>query len=331
MQLYFVSWRMEMNSGTTSTSLAGRRCILLGGGGFIGTNLCKILVSKGAEVIIVAPQVLSEEALSGATWIQALLDEVEKYQNAICDGDYVFHLVSTTVPATSNYSPVTDISNNVLPTLKLLEILSQRRIAKLVFLSSGGTVYGNSVPIPTPEDAPTDPICSYGIHKLTIEKYLAMYRLLKGLDSVVLRVSNPFGPYQTGHGQGVIAAIIRKALNGETIAIWGDGSVVRDYIFVSDVVDAIIRAAVIKNAEPPKPFNIGSGEGRSIQQVIEAVEDIHRRPLKVTYELGRPTDVPVSILDIKRARECLNWFPAKEWDEAVAETYEWVSRFNRCN
>lgn len=318
-----------MTSRKKFYGLAGRRCILIGGGGFIGINLCKMLVSNGVEVIIVSPHVLDEGALAGATWIRAMLIETNKYIDSIQEGDYVIHMASTTVPATSNVNPIADISHNVLPTLKLLEILSQKRIARLVFLSSGGTVYGKSVLIPTTEDAPTDPICSYGIHKLTIEKYLSMFRILKGFDSVVLRISNPFGPYQTGNGQGVIAVIISKALKGETITIWGDGSIVRDYIFVSDVAEAIFRAAVIDNAEVPKLFNIGSGEGRSIQQILETVQSIHDRPLKVTFDLGRATDVPVSILDIKRARQYLNWHPEKEWNEAMVETYEWVSCFNK--
>jgi UDP-glucose 4-epimerase len=314
---------------TLDKSLAGKRCILLGGGGFIGTNLCQRLVNIGADVIIVSPQVISEEALSGSTWIRATLDETDKYEATIRAGDYVFHMVSTTVPATSNANPIADISNNVLPTLKLLEILHKKQIAKLVFLSSGGTVYGKNVPIPTPEGAPTEPMCSYGIHKLTIEKYLSLYKLLHGLDSVVLRVANPFGPWQVGGAQGVVATIIRKSLRGETIVVWGDGSVVRDYIFVSDVIEAILRAAVLDNAEAPRLYNVGSGEGRSIQQILDSVQAIHRESLNVIFEAGRAMDVPVSILDIGQAEQYLNWKPQVEWGKSVAETYAWSARYNQ--
>lgn len=309
--------------------LAGKRCILLGGGGFIGTNLCQRLVSLGAEVVIVSPQVMSEEALAGSTWIRATLDETDKYQANIQEGDFVFHLVSTTVPSTSNADPVADISNNVLSTLKLLEILRQRQPTKLVFLSSGGTVYGHDVPIPTPEDAPTEPMCSYGIHKLAIEKYLALYKLLHGIESVVLRVANPFGPYQAGGAQGVVATIIRKAILNQPITIWGDGSVVRDYIFVSDLTEAILRAAVLDIVEAPKLYNVGSGEGRSIRQILDTVQAFHDKPLNVTFEAGRATDVPVSILDIGRAEKYLNWSPRKAWVDAIAESYQWQVRGNQ--
>lgn len=313
-----------MTSGALTKDFAGRRCILLGGGGFIGTNLCQRLVSIGAEVVIVSPQAVAEDALAGATWIRATLDQTDSYETSIRRGDFVFHMVSTTVPATSNANPIADISNNVLPTLKLLEILRQRQIARLVYLSSGGTVYGKDVPIPTPEDAPTEPMCSYGIHKLTIEKYLALYTLLHGLDSVVLRVANPFGPYQAGAAQGVVAAIIRKALRGEPIAIWGDGSIVRDYIYVSDLIEAILSSALFESAEAPRLYNIGSGEGRSIRQILDTVQTIHGKALKVIYEAGRAADVPISILDNTRARAFLGWEARKSWDCAVLETYEWM-------
>lgn len=304
--------------------MGGQRCVLLGGGGFIGTNLCRRLVAEGAEVIIVSPRVISEDAIRGAVWVRAILEETDKVGLHIRQGDHVFHLVSTTVPATSNENILADVATNLLPTLKLLDVLRHKQIAKLVFLSSGGTVYGKNVPIPTPEEATNEPLCAYGIHKLTIEKYLALYKHLHGLDSVSLRVANPFGPYQIGAAQGVVAAIIRNAILNQPITIWGDGSVVRDYIYVADLVDAIIRSALLDNANIPSLYNIGSGMGRSIKDILYTVQAIHEKPLEVIYDKGRAADVPVSILDITRARDYLNWKPQKHWEDAVAETYNWV-------
>lgn len=328
--MYSAAWGDELfKVSDMNKNMVGKRCILLGGGGFIGTNLCRKLIAEGAEVIVVSPQVIEEEALMGAVWVRATLDDMDKIEACIQTGDYVFHMVSTSVPGSSNENIFADVASNVLPTLKLLEVLRYKDIAKLVFLSSGGTVYGKDVPIPTPETAANEPLCSYGIHKLTIEKYLALYQLLHGLDSVVLRVANPFGPYQTGAAQGVVAAIIRKALCGEPIVIWGDGNVVRDYIYVDDLVEAIQNAALFESAEAPRLFNIGSGEGRSIKDILATVQAIHGKPLEVVFEAGRMTDVPVSILDIKRARKHLNWMPNKVWEEAIAEAYEWQARSNQ--
>lgn len=306
--------------------MAGQRCILLGGGGFIGTNLCRRLIAEGAEVIVVSPQVIMEDALVGATWARTTLEDTDRISGHIQPGDFVFHMVSTTVPATSNENVLADVATNVLPTLRLLEVLRHKQVARLVFLSSGGTVYGKNVPIPTPEDAANEPLCSYGIHKLAIEKYLALYKHLHSLDSITLRVANPFGPYQIGGAQGVVATIIRKAIMQQPITIWGDGSVVRDYIYVTDLVEAIIQTALLADAGAPSIYNIGSGEGRSILDILNTVQAIHDNPLDVVYEKGRAADVPVSILDISRAKTYLNWTTKKNWEDAIAETYQWVAQ-----
>lgn len=311
----------ELND--TIKNIAGKRCILLGGGGFIGTNLCQRLIAEGANVIVLSPRVISEAALMGAEWVRVALDETDKIEAHIQSGDYIFHMVSTTVPASSNENILADVSSNLLSTIKLLEMLRHKQIAKLVFLSSGGTVYGKNVPIPTPENAANEPLCSYGIHKLAIEKYLALYQHLHGIDSIALRVANPFGPYQMGGAQGVVATIIGKAIARQPITIWGDGSVVRDYIYVGDLVEAIIHAALFNHSNAPSLYNIGSGVGKSIREILDTVQTIYAKTLDVVYEKGRAADVPVSILDITSAKNHLNWQPQKSWEAAIAETIEW--------
>jgi UDP-glucose 4-epimerase len=317
-----------MNNNGGCKDLAHSRCIVLGGGGFIGTNLCERLIALGSEVVLISPALLDPQAVRGAQWIRATLDETHRFEQAIRPGDLVFHLVSTTVPASSNADPCADIADNLLPTLKLLDTLRGREVRKLVFLSSGGTVYGRNVPTPTSEEAANDPLCSYGIQKLAIEKYLALYRHLHGVESVTLRVSNPFGPYQLGGSQGVIGTFMRKALLGEPISIWGDGSVVRDYIFIADLVDAILRAALVSDREAPCLYNVGSGEGRSLRDIVAAVERVHGRPLAVRYEPSRSSDVPLSILDISRAQRHLGWKPGTAWNDALEKTYSWLLQRN---
>lgn len=311
---------MDIDAGLSE--FAGRRCVVVGGGGFIGTNLCHRLLSLGAEVVLVSPALVDPEPVREATWIRAMLHETETYGNEIRPGDFVFHLVSTTAPASSNLDPAADVAQNVLPTLKLLDHVRDRGVRKLVFLSSGGTVYGPAVATPTTEAQPNDPVCSYGIHKLAIEKYLALYRHLHGLEAVSLRVSNPFGPYQLGGAQGLIATVIRKALRRETITIWGDGSVIRDYIYVEDLVAAILRAS-LTDRKAPTLFNVGSGQGRSIREILDAVQRLHDEPLDIVFEPARATDVPVSVLDISRARQYMHWEPTTGWEPALEKTYQW--------
>lgn len=316
---------MKLNNTYEKTKcLKGRRCLLLGGGGFIGTNLCRQLVAEGAEVTVISPHVIAEQALLGATWVRATLEDLDLIEPLIRQDDYIFHMVSTTVPASSNENVVADITSNILPTLRLLDTLVQKQIARMVFLSSGGTIYGRNAPIPTPENAANEPLCSYGIHKLTIEKYLALYRYLHEIDAVALRVANPFGPYQIGLAQGVVAAIIRKAISNQPITIWGDGRIVRDYIYVSDLTQAIVRAALIDDPEAPRVYNVGSGVGRSIREILETVQAIHGKALDIVNTEERAVDLAVSILDISQARVHLGWIPQTPWETAITKTYDWV-------
>ena len=174
----------------------------------------------------------------------------------------------------------------------------------------------------TPETAPTEPITAYGISKLTIEKYLALYEHLHGLDYRVLRVANPFGPYQIPmKNQGIIATLVSHALRHERIEIWGDGSVVRDYIFVGDVIDAMETAAADRG--DGRIFNIGTGQGRSLREIIASIEAQLGRELDISWKPGRPIDVPASVMAIERARDVLGWTPKTPFEKGLEQTIAW--------
>jgi UDP-glucose 4-epimerase len=308
--------------------IANHRWVIIGAGGFIGSNLCRRLVQEGADVIAFGRNINFPEALNGCKWVKGSYLDQTALATALDGADVVVHTLSTVTPAKSNQSPMADIEENLLGTLKLMDLCRAKDVNRLIFLSSGGTVYGSKVPIPTPEDAANDPICSYGVVKLAIEKYLAIQRDQGTLDSVVLRIANPFGPYQLAHGQGVIAAIIERILNNQPAEIWGDGSVTRDYIFIEDVVDAIIAAAQLNDPQAPRLFNIGSGVGRSLQEVIDSIAKIHGH-MDINRLPGRAVDVPVSILDIQRAERFLGWYPHTEWMDGLRATYGWLQQIHR--
>jgi UDP-glucose 4-epimerase len=151
-----------------------------------------------------------------------------------------------------------------------------------------------------------------------------MYHQLYGLDYAVLRLSNPYGerqnPYQP---QGAIAVFLRKALNDKPIEIWGDGTVVRDYVYVGDVAEAFVRA--LERSTAPKVFNIGSGEGRSLNEIIQIISTIHGRPLTVNYQPPRKIDVPVNVLDISLARTHLNWQPKTPLHVGIHHFYNYLN------
>jgi len=170
-----------------------------------------------------------------------------------------------------------------------------------------------------------EPITAYGISKLAIEKYLALYGHLHRLDYRVLRVTNPFGPFQIPiKNQGLIAALVSRAIRNEAIEIWGDGSVIRDFIFVDDVVDALIAAA--NDRSDVRLFNIGSGQGRSVSEVISSIELCLDTKLAIDWKPARPVDLPVSITAVDRAKDILGWMPTTSFQAGLEKTIEWWQR-----
>lgn len=296
--------------------------IVLGGGGFMGVNLCRRLVAAGGRVRAFGRRCLFPQALAGVDWYQGDFSDAAALAAAIESYDVVFHLVHATTPHSANLDMAADLQQNVVSSIALLDISRDLGVKRIVFVSSGGVVYGRAKRIPTPEDAPTEPITAYGISKLAIEKYLALYEHLHGLDFRVLRVTNPFGPFQVAtKNQGIVAALIGHALADEPAEIWGDGSVVRDYIFVDDVVDALEAAATDRSAM--RVFNIGSGCGRSLREIIAAIEAQLGRKLDIGWKPGRPIDVPTSILSIERAKSVLGWTPKTPFEQGLEQTIAW--------
>jgi UDP-glucose 4-epimerase len=297
-------------------------CIVLGGGGFIGTNLCRRLVSAGHRVRAFGRRCQFPGELRGAEWYQGDFTDATALAAALETFDVVFHLVHSTTPQSANLDMAGDVAGNVVSSLALFDLCRKLKVRRLVFVSSGGTVYGLPSTIPTPETAPTDPIGSYGVSKLAIEKYLAVYERLHGLDYRILRVTNPYGPFQVPiKNQGLIAAIVSKALRGETNEIWGDGSVIRDYIFIDDVVEALVAAA--SDRSEGRIFNIGSGQSRSVREAIAAIERALGKKLDINWKQGRAADVPASVVAIERARDLMGWAPKTSLEAGLAETIQW--------
>jgi len=286
-------------------------CVVLGGSGFLGQRLCRSLVAEGFRVRSVSrsgfPKSQPEPWFSDVEWIAAPIG-TELSVMALQNADFVFHLASTTLPSTSNTNMVYDLESNVVATVRILEAAASKRIQRIVFVSSGGTVYGIARQIPIPESHPADPICSYGIHKLTIEKYLQLFRSMNGLDSIILRVANIYGEFQDcGRPLGAIAHFTNRAVNGIPIEIWGDGRITRDYIHVDDVVNALSKAVSYKG--PERLFNIGSGRGVSLNQLVELLQQRLSKPVTVNYQSPRSYDVLENVLDISAARRELSWTP----------------------
>ena len=307
-------------------SVADVSCLVLGAGGFIGSHLCHTLVAADARVHGFGHLPAYPDSLPGIRFTPGSLTDVAALADALRGVEIVFHLIGSTLPDASNKDPAADVQLNTVASIRMMELCRKAGIRRIVFASSGGTVYGIPGSLPIPEDAPTNPISSYGINKLTIEKYLQLYTRLGGPRAVSLRIANPFGPGQSPlRGQGLIPAIMHKVLLGKPIEIWGDGSVIRDYVFVTDVTDALVAAALYEGCEPV--LNIGSGIGRSILDVLGSIcETLEWPSPQVVFRSGRQADVPANVLDISLAARALSWRPQTEWPKGLLKTATWIAR-----
>ena len=297
-----------------------KKCLVLGGAGFLGKHLVEELLSVGYFVRVydrsdTYPQ-LKENKQDLIEYVSGDFLRGENFSLALKDIDVVYHLISTSLPKESNNNPALDVESNVIPTIRFLDYALKAGVKKIIFFSSGGTVYGEPHILPIPETHITRPLCAYGAHKITIEIYLDLYFRLYGLDYQIMRIANPFGGYQDPlSSQGVIPVFMQKILKGQEIDIWGDGKVVRDYIHVDDLNAAAL--CLISYIGPEKIFNIGSGNGQSLIEIIELLEIVVGKKAKVKHSPYRLMDVSQNVLDIRKAGFELNWKPTVAIEEGL--------------
>jgi len=205
----------------------------------------------------------------------------------------------------------------------MLNAMVANKVQKIIFISSGGTVYGIPKYLPIDEQHPTDPLVSYGITKLMIEKYLRMFESLHGIQSIALRVANPYGERQRIEtAQGAVGVFLHHALKDIPIEIWGDGSVTRDYIHISDVAEAFVKAVNYTGSH--SVFNISSGQGISLNELIVLLENVLGKSIACRYLPARPFDVPVSVLCNQLAQEQLQWTPLTSMTNGLIRTAAWM-------
>jgi UDP-glucose 4-epimerase len=300
------------------------KCLILGGGGFIGSHLADLLLEKGYQVRIFDR---SGVDLSNIKHIQertelALGDfsKSRDVKKAVKGCNYIFHLIGTTLPEDSNLKPRNDVYSNVISSIRMLELARTEGVKKVIFSSSGGTVYGIARTTPIPEDHPTEPVCSYGITKLMVERYLHLFNYLYGLDYVVLRSANPYGERQGAGGrQGAIPVFLSRIKAGRPVRVLGDGSVVRDFIYIGDLARAFFQSLISRTKS--RVFNIGTGRGTSINELVELIRRITGRKFRVEHGPGRKADVPVNILDPQLAGKELNWRAEVSLEEGIGRLW----------
>ena len=303
-------------------------CIVFGGNGFIGSHLVDKLLSEGHYVrVFDKNNELFREPNIKVDYNLGDFDDDMQVAKSLQGIDYVFHLISFTTPSTSNQNPSYDIQKNVLLSINLFNECLKQNIKKIIFVSSGGTVYGEPIILPVSEDHSTNPISSYGVTKLMIEKYLYLYHKCYGLNYSIIRPSNPYGERQNPNGtQGVVPIFLNKILNNNKIKIWGDGGIIRDYIYIEDLVNAINLIAF--SHSQIKIFNVGSGKGTSLNHLINNINNITGLKINVEYDHQRNYDIPKIYLDITCIKKHLDWQPKIVAEEGLLRTWQFIKEIN---
>jgi len=291
------------------------RVLVTGGSGFVGHPLTERLVREGCQVTVLDRAPGGNLPDGVAALVTGDFGDPETVRAALDGVDVLYHLACSTVPSTSARDPARDVEENVLGSVRLFELAEAQGVEKIVYPSSGGTVYGLAHRLPIDESHPTDPISVHGATKLAVERYLAALSRQRGFAMTILRIANPYGPGQwRRRSQGILGALLRAVATGEPVTIWGDGSVIRDYVFLDDTVDALAAARLRGDGEV---VNVGSGDGRSIRDLLEAVERVTGRTVPVRWEPERGFDVPANVLDSRRAGAVLGWEPRTPLVEGI--------------
>lgn len=303
--------------------LSGRRILVIGGGGFIGRHTLAALRRAGASVAVmdVTP---APAGYAAVDWITGSILDSSLVASAVAGCQGVVFLANSSLPGSSQADLTVEVTAHVGATIKVAEICDTLKVGRFVFASSGGTVYGHD---PGPEsvlheDMATRPLNAYGVSKLSIEHYLRILAGLRPMRTLSLRLSNPYGEGQRAlRAQGFVAAAMQHGVEAREMTIWGDGSVMRDFIHVADVAEAFV--AGLGYGGPAGVINIGSGQAVSVREMATRVGAALGRPLRLRFEPGRAIDVRRNVLDITRARRELGWAPRTGLEQGLAKTAEW--------
>jgi len=301
------------------------RILVLGGSGFLGSHIVDKFLAEKHDVSVydLYPERFRRSP-RGIKFFTGDFGNVGALNELIATGfDAVIHCVSTTTPKSSNESPEFDIQSNVIGTLNLLDICVRHGIGKLVFLSSGGTVYGDIGDLDLVDEShAVRPMCSYGVSKLSIEHYLDVYQHLRGLDYVALRLSNPYGERQSPlRALGALTVFLHRTLKKQNVEVWGDGSVTRDFIYVGDVANAVYLATVNPISGV---YNVGSGKGLSLREILDQISSVVGFEPTVTWLPSRSFDVPRIVLNASKFKRATSWDCVTSLQDGVRLTTDWL-------
>ena len=304
------------------------RVLVTGGNGFIGSHLVDGLAASGKhEVLVLGTRPRPYDALpADVTFVQGDVRDANLLGCLLADYEIeaVYHAAWSSISETAIRNQTADIEKNLVPLVRLLDACRDSDVRRVLFLSTGGAVYGLPRTNLVSEEHPTHPISPYGITKLAAEKYVRMYRELHGLEYVILRPSVPYGPRQDpNRRQGAVTVFTHRALQGEPITIWGEGESLRDYFYVGDMVTPLINAMEIPFAGD-MTFNLAGKRGYTLLELVSVLEEVLNVPVRVEHCERRKFDVPRLVLDSSAAADRLGWCNRTSLAEGIRRTADWL-------
>ncbi len=305
------------------------RCLVLGANGFIGSHLVDALIKDGHQV-----RCFDRYKSSNYTFQSHPSKDIEIFRgdflnrsnlsDALNGIDYVFHFISTTNPKTADSDPLIDIETNVKMSVELFHLCVERSVKKVLFASTGGAIYGDQATSePLHEDLPSRPVSPYAIGKLTIEHYLRYFGKKHGLDYMVYRISNPYGPRQnTLSGQGVISIFLDLIRQGKPVPVFGDGNMVRDYIYVDDIITRIVKTFSLPSKE--HIYNLGAGRGYSVNEIIDGIERVVGKAIHKEFVGVPATFVEKVVLNTERFEKEFGRFILTPLEDGITTTWQHI-------
>ena len=306
--------------------MSKERIVITGGNGFIGSNLVLSLLKKECfDIVVMDNKQSNNEKIK--TFIGNFSDK-EFISKIINEDDTVIHLACTTVTHTAENNRQTDIEDNIIGTINLLDVCVEKKVKKIIFASSGGTVYGEITgDQPSKETDCVHPVSAYGIMKVTVENYIKLYNKLYNLPYVIMRISNPYPRFQFSKSKpGVVDIFLDSFVNGREINVFGNGKSERDYIFIDDLIKFII--SIIEKRKMNETFNVGSGKSTSIESLLKIVESATDKKTKINYMKSKNFEVEKVSLDINKAKKELGWQPEYTIEKGVMKAFSQLAEQN---
>ena len=307
------------------------KVLVTGGAGFVGSHLIERLLVQDHDVVcldnfITGKLINLKPFENKITVIEGDISNIKDVQTSLEDVESVYHLAAQISVSQSVRNPLYDASININGFLNLLNAVLDTSVKRIVYVSTGGAIYGEPLQLPASETTLEAPISPYGLSKLVGDTYLKWYNTTHGLSYAIIRPANIFGPRQDPLGEaGVISIYLGRMLNQQPLEIFGDGSDTRDYIYVKDIATICTSAMASKTN---KTFNAGTGDQTSLNDLVEIIGGVTGLPLKKEYKSPRPGDVKKIALDITRAKTVLNWIPKTSLTEGLHNTWNWFKEID---